>query len=379
MNTAVIPAHLPERRTFMGAAGDELQALVYRPPVAAPCGVGPPVILDLHGGAWTYFSPAVDVAHCRALADAGYVVVAVSFRSALQAPWPGFFDDQRCALAWVRDHATDLGGDPGRIVVMGGSTGGHAALLLGLRGDASGRTPQAVVALWPVADVPGRYEMVRRARFDRLSEGLARRLEARDRGVDQGSPPSTALPKEPTALEVETRSAVMRDPGGDLAPDPDPVAIRLCRLDDLRRRHRRLGDAVGALLQVVNIAQGAVPALRGVLYLRLQRAHEAAFPEGLTQMAAASPTHALAAGPDAPDGMRTGALAPLLVVHASRDRNVTEDMSRRLVALWRARGGRARYELMRGVGHSFGNLASRASDDMVMRIAAFLRAEGLDA
>jgi len=47
------------------------------------------------------------------------------------------------------------------------------------------------------------------------------------------------------------------------------------------------------------------------------------------------------------------------------------------VRLWRDLGGRARIEVHRGVGHSFGNIASRASDEAFDRVLAFLRVEGL--
>lgn len=42
---------------------------------------------------------------------------------------PGMVADARRAVAWVRGHVADLGIESDRIVLVGGSAGGHLALL----------------------------------------------------------------------------------------------------------------------------------------------------------------------------------------------------------------------------------------------------------
>ena len=346
-----------EAMTYVGAEGDELPLLVTRPEP----GGRPPIVLDLHGGAWTWFSPGVDVVWCRALAERGYVVVAAGFRSAIEAPWPGPFADQQAALAWVRKHADDLGGDPDRIVVIGGSTGGHAALLTGIHGDIDGERPAAVVALWPVADVPGRYQLVVDARFDPVTRRLAARVARRVRHGDSSG-----------SLQTDHR-------GLAAAPAADPVADRMRRLDDASRTHPRRAAVVARLLQRANAVQGRVPLARALLYERLRFAHDRTFPGGVGEMAAASPVHLLRDRQGERRAASGPALPPALVVHADRDVNTTEAMSRDVVVAWRAAGGPARFELERGVGHSYGNIAGPRADELVDRILGFLRSEGLGA
>ncbi len=40
--------------------------------------------------------------------------------------------DCKRALAWIRDHIAEYGGDPDYVVVTGGSAGGHLTALMGL-------------------------------------------------------------------------------------------------------------------------------------------------------------------------------------------------------------------------------------------------------
>ena len=69
--------------------------------------------------------------------------------------------DVACGLGWVAQHASDLGGDPKRIVVLGASAGGNLALNLGYQASmgqarpscgVSVPVPAAVVAYVPIVD-----------------------------------------------------------------------------------------------------------------------------------------------------------------------------------------------------------------------------------
>jgi acetyl esterase/lipase len=53
----------------------------------------------------------------------------VAYRLFPETGVPGMVADAKRAVAWVRGHAADLRIDPGRIVLAGGSAGGHLALL----------------------------------------------------------------------------------------------------------------------------------------------------------------------------------------------------------------------------------------------------------
>ena len=68
-------------------------------------------------------------AHAALLAVQGFTAVACEYRLLGESPWPGMLDDVRAAIAWVRDHADELGIEPDRIALQGHSAGGHLSLL----------------------------------------------------------------------------------------------------------------------------------------------------------------------------------------------------------------------------------------------------------
>ncbi|WP_203817998.1 alpha/beta hydrolase [Paractinoplanes ferrugineus] len=65
---------------------------------------------------------------------AGYVVAGVSTRSSSQAVFPAQLHDVKAAIRWLRAHATTYGIDPGRIAVLGDSSGGWTAAMAGVTG-----------------------------------------------------------------------------------------------------------------------------------------------------------------------------------------------------------------------------------------------------
>ena len=103
---------------------------VYRPNRAA----GPlPVVLQVHGGAWVLghkAQQALPLLH--RLASHGYVCVSINYRLAPKSKFPEPLVDVKRAIAWVRDHIADHGGDPDLIILTGGSAGGHLVSLAAL-------------------------------------------------------------------------------------------------------------------------------------------------------------------------------------------------------------------------------------------------------
>jgi acetyl esterase/lipase len=94
---------------------------------------GAPVLVWIHGGAWVIGDKREQAAPMLyELARRGWVCVAINYRLSPRATWPDHVVDCKRALAWVRGHIAEYGGDPSFLAVSGGSAGGHLAALVAL-------------------------------------------------------------------------------------------------------------------------------------------------------------------------------------------------------------------------------------------------------
>ncbi|HEY5112465.1 MAG TPA: DUF3293 domain-containing protein [Acidimicrobiales bacterium] len=92
-----------------------------------------PVIYYLHGGAWTFGDKREQGRPMlHEFVRRGWIVVASNYRLAPHHPWPAQIEDATRALGWIKKNIATYGGDPDRVVVAGGSAGGHLASLLAL-------------------------------------------------------------------------------------------------------------------------------------------------------------------------------------------------------------------------------------------------------
>ena len=93
-----------------------------------------PVLLQIHGGGWTYGKKddGQAVPLMNNMAKQGWVCVATSYRLSPAATFPDHIIDCKQALAWIREHIHEYGGDPDFVAVTGGSAGGHLSSLLAL-------------------------------------------------------------------------------------------------------------------------------------------------------------------------------------------------------------------------------------------------------
>ncbi|MEX0867511.1 MAG: alpha/beta hydrolase [Pirellulales bacterium] len=91
-----------------------------------------PGVLYIHGGGWASGSKNNTPQVMQLLASHGYVVASINYRLAPKHTFPAQVEDARAALAWMAEHADDFQIDKQRLAVMGGSAGGHLALLVGL-------------------------------------------------------------------------------------------------------------------------------------------------------------------------------------------------------------------------------------------------------
>ena len=139
-------------RTIPGPQGaPEIPVIIYQPKASA----GPlPCVVDYHGGAFIMGSAQMGhPANVRIALDAGVVVVSVDYRLAPEHPFPAGVEDCYAGLVWVHANASDLGVDPARIAVMGGSAGGALAAAVALMARDRGGPPICFQALQiPVTD-----------------------------------------------------------------------------------------------------------------------------------------------------------------------------------------------------------------------------------
>ncbi len=96
-----------------------------------------PLIVYVQGSAWTTPDRDFQIPQLSVYARNGYVVATVSHRSALNGhAFPAFLQDVKCAIRFLRKNADLYGIDENKVMIWGTSSGGNAALLVGLTGDA---------------------------------------------------------------------------------------------------------------------------------------------------------------------------------------------------------------------------------------------------
>jgi acetyl esterase/lipase len=93
-----------------------------------------PVVINIHGGGWNHGTKESQTGF-NSFFKAGYAVANVEYRLTPQATAPAAIEDVRCALIYIIKNAKALNIDVNKIVVMGGSSGGHLALMAGLLGN----------------------------------------------------------------------------------------------------------------------------------------------------------------------------------------------------------------------------------------------------
>src|SRR5690606_19920412 len=90
-----------------------------------------PIMINIHGGGWNKGSKESQTSF-NSWFKHGYAVANIAYRLVQVAPAPAAIEDVRCALIYIIKNAKDLNIDVNRIVIMGGSAGGHLALMGGL-------------------------------------------------------------------------------------------------------------------------------------------------------------------------------------------------------------------------------------------------------
>jgi acetyl esterase/lipase len=147
------PSVRRRRLTYVARDWHPLDLDLYSParPVApAPC------IVVIHGGSWANGDSAQLPGLNRYLAARGFAVAAINYRLAPAHRFPAARDDVLAAIAYLKNHAPELGIDPRRFVLLGRSAGAQLALLVAYTADDA--AIRGVVGFYGPADLVYGYQ-----------------------------------------------------------------------------------------------------------------------------------------------------------------------------------------------------------------------------
>ena len=106
-----------------------------------------PGVIVLHGGGWVHSGKETAYTSlCLPYLEHGFVVANVEYRVASQATAPAAVTDALNATRWFFKHAKQYNVDTKRIVVTGGSAGGHLALMVGMTPKSAHLGPVSPIA-----------------------------------------------------------------------------------------------------------------------------------------------------------------------------------------------------------------------------------------
>lgn len=173
-----------------------------------------PVLLQVHSGMWMTGDKKYDAVPLMLhMAARGWVCISINYRLAPTHLFPAQIIDVKRAIAWVKEHVAEFGGDPSFLAISGGSAGGHLAALAALTpGDAeyqpgfegADTTVQAAVphyGIYDFAAVSGTAHAVsRRDRF--LARYILKKDPVADRDDFERASPALRVNAEAPAFFV---------------------------------------------------------------------------------------------------------------------------------------------------------------------------------
>ncbi len=155
---------------YLNVGGVTRQVRIYQPE-----GPGPfPMLLSIHGGAWTDKDHTDYASTCEPLAATGLVVASIGQRVGKGFPYPLQIQDIHYGVRWLKAHAGEFNGDLSSLGGIGYSSGGHTLPLAAMRIDdprysalhLEGSSPADarlawIISCWPVIEPYFRYEIAK--------------------------------------------------------------------------------------------------------------------------------------------------------------------------------------------------------------------------
>ena len=129
---------------YKTSAGKERKMEIYFPPNHDPAKSKVPGLILFHGGGWSGGSLQQFRATCAYFASRGLVCATAEYQMLDKAGVAKLGEgetkkrvcvtDAKSAIRWFKQHASELGIDPARIITGGGSAGGHISALATMNG-----------------------------------------------------------------------------------------------------------------------------------------------------------------------------------------------------------------------------------------------------
>ncbi|WP_435016443.1 alpha/beta fold hydrolase [Tundrisphaera sp. TA3] len=212
--------------TYATAGGEALRLDLARP----QSGDGPfPLVVCIHGGGWQAGSKADFRTAAFGLAQQGFAAASVQYRLAPRHPFPAQYDDVKAAVAALRERAKEWKIDPDRVAVLGGSAGGHLALMLAT--DPALKIKAAVSLAGPTdltRSFPEETDRIVRTLIgpDAPDPAEARRLASPIRRVGPGVAPILMIHGDQDEIVPYDQSTTMRDAYRGAGLDAELLTIR---------------------------------------------------------------------------------------------------------------------------------------------------------
>ncbi len=160
--TDVTPLELPgsEPRIFRTVGDAELRLHIVKPAGWSATDKRA-CLVSFFGGGWVSGTPESSIRWAKWAAAKGLVGIAPDYRTRtrFQGTPENCVSDGRAAVRWVQAHAAELGIDPAKVIVSGGSAGGHVAAWTAIAGPgpdegdpAPELSPAALILFNPVTD-----------------------------------------------------------------------------------------------------------------------------------------------------------------------------------------------------------------------------------
>ncbi len=160
-----------------------------------------PLLLFIHGGGLSKGDKKDYLVYTTAFAQKGYVTATVQYRFVDKVKFPAQMFEVKAAIRWLKENADTYNIDNSKIALIGGSAGGHLAMMAGYTGDVEAFNEredslisprvQALVNLYGPADFTTEH-----ARSHRISERMFGNTYLESPEIYEDSSPMKYLTKD---------------------------------------------------------------------------------------------------------------------------------------------------------------------------------------